>query len=150
MNPLEPLTEADIPEVMRIERTPGYEGFVGRFEAEAHAAGLASPDERYFGFREGAGLAGFAILQEFRQPVVLLRRICASRTDQGVGGRLLRAVMDRVFETTPAEGLRLNVALANDRARHLYEREGFTVDGVDETHHLMSIPRSRWAELRGR
>ena len=38
---LSPLTPADIAEVMRIERLPGYEATVGRFEADEHAAQMA-------------------------------------------------------------------------------------------------------------
>lgn len=63
---LVPLGASDIPEVMRIERTPGYEAVVGRFEADEHARQLADPTVRYFGFRSGAGLAGFVILRAMR------------------------------------------------------------------------------------
>ena len=146
---IRPLTPADIPEVMRIERRPGYDAVVGRWEAEEHAAQMASPDVRYFGLREGAGLAGFVILEEFRAPTILLRRIAVDPVDGGLGTRLLRSVMDWVFENTSAEGLKLDVALGNPRAKHVYEREGFVEYGEDEVHYLMSIPRARWAGLRG-
>lgn len=36
------LGPADIPEVMRIERTPGYAATVGRFEADEHARQMAT------------------------------------------------------------------------------------------------------------
>ena len=58
---LEPLTPDDLPEVMRIERTPGYESLVGSWPPEAHEAELASADARYFGFRKGDGLSGFVM-----------------------------------------------------------------------------------------
>jgi RimJ/RimL family protein N-acetyltransferase len=146
---LAPLTPADIPEIMRIERLPGYDAVVGRWEAEAHAAEMASPDARYFGERNGAGLAGFVILQELRAPCVVLRRIAVAEPERGVGGRLVRAAMDWTFATTPAQALRLDVALGNPRAKHVYVREGFEQYGRDEVHELMRIPRGRWAELRG-
>ena len=147
---LSPLAPADIAEVMRIERRPGYEDFVGRWEADEHAAEMASPDARYLGLREGEELAGFVILQEFRDPTILLRRIAVRQPGEGVGTQLLRAVMDWVFETTPAVALRLDVALGNPRARRVYEREGFVEYGVDKIHYLMTIPRERWEEMRGR
>lgn len=147
---LSPLTPADIPEVMRIERTPGYDAVVGRFDAEEHAAQMASPAVRYVGMRDGGGLAGFVILQQFDQPTVLLRRIAVSQVERGVGTRLVRAVMDWVFQATPAAALRLEVSVGNPRARHVYEREGFRQYDADAVHHLMRIPRERWAELRGR
>ncbi len=146
---LTPLTPADIAELMRIERRPGYEDFVGRFEADEHERQFASPDVRYFGVRDGAGLAGFVILQELDLPTVLLRRIAVSAVEGGVGTRLVRGVMDWVFAETAAEALRLDVALGNPRAKHVYAREGFEDYDVDEVHYFMRIPRTRWRALRG-
>ncbi|WP_068877367.1 MULTISPECIES: GNAT family N-acetyltransferase [unclassified Phenylobacterium] len=148
MTDLSPLTPADIPEVMRIERTPGYDAVVGRFEADEHAAQMASPTVRYVGIRDGDGLAGFVILQTFDQPTVLLRRIAVSEVERGVGSRLVREVTDWVFQTTPAIALRLEVSVNNPRARHVYEREGFREYDADAVHHFMRIPRERWADLR--
>jgi RimJ/RimL family protein N-acetyltransferase len=147
---LSPLTPADIPEIMRLERKPGYELFVGRFEADEHAAQMASTAARYSGLRDGARLAGFVLLQELDRPTVLLRRIAVGDLERGIGARLVRGVMDWVFETTAAGALRLEVALDNPRARHVYEREGFVRYDQDEVHHFMSVPRARWTELRGR
>ncbi|WP_309090442.1 GNAT family N-acetyltransferase [Phenylobacterium sp.] len=149
MTTLSPLTPDDIPEVMRIERLPGYEAFIGRFEADEHAAQFASPEARYFGLRNGDRLDGFVILQEFTAPTILLRRIAVAEPEGGRGTALLRQIMDWVFQETPAEALKLGVALGNSRAKHVYEREGFHTEGVDEAHHLMRITKARWAELRG-
>lgn len=149
MTALSQLTPADIPEVMRIERLPGYDAFIGRFEADEHAVQFASPDARYFGLRDGAGLAGFVILQEFREPAILLRRIAVAEPGGGRGTALLRGIMDWVFEQTPAEALKLDVALGNPRAKHVYEREGFETYDADDVHYFLKIPRARWADLRG-
>ena len=94
MPALSALTTADIAEVMRIERLPGYDALVGAFTADEHAAELASPDAIYLGFREGGGLAGFVILQAFREPVVLLRRIAVAQTGRGTGTTLFAAAVD--------------------------------------------------------
>jgi RimJ/RimL family protein N-acetyltransferase len=146
---LSPLTPADIAEVMRIERLPGYEATVGRFEADEHARQMASATVRYVGLREGAGLAGFGILQELDRPTVLLRRIAAARQDAGIGSRLVAAVMDLVFDETDAQALRLDVSLNNPRGRFVYERQGFAEYDADAVHYFLRIPRSRWRELRG-
>jgi RimJ/RimL family protein N-acetyltransferase len=147
---LDVLTVDDLPAVMRIERMPDYAELVGRFTPEEHATEMASPDAHYLAWREGEELLGFVILQEFRQPVILLRRIAVAEPGRGIGTALLRAVMDRVFETTPAEGLRLHVHHNNSRARHVYEREGFEAFGVSEKSGVnLSIPRERWAARRG-
>ncbi len=150
MSPLSPLTPDDIPEVMRLERVPEYDAFIGRFEAEEHAAEFASPEARYFGLRDGDRLAGFVILQELSAATVLLRRIAVAQPGVGHGAALLRATMDWVFEETPATGLKLDVVLSNPRARRVYEREGFEHYDVDDVHHYLSISRERWAQLRGR
>jgi len=146
---LSPLTPADIPEVMRIERLPGYDATVGRFDAEEHAAQMASDAARYFGLREGAGLAGFVILQELDQANVVLRRIAVARQDAGVGSWLVRTVMDWVFAETSAQALQLDVALGNPRGRHVYSGQGFETWGRDEVHEFMRVPRERWRTLRG-
>lgn len=145
---LELLTAADIAEVMRIERLPGYEGFVGQWTAEEHEAQRTSPDARYLGLREGRGLAGFVIFQQVREPAMRLRRIAVGATDRGTGTRILRAALDWAFETFPAQAITLGVARGNDRARHLYRREGFVDDGEDEIHFNMVLTRPTWAERR--
>lgn len=148
---LSPLTPDDIAEVMRIERLPGYDAVVGRWEAPEHAEQMSSPDVRYFGVRAGDGLAGFVILQKFREPSVRLRRIAVDGVERGLGTKILREVMDWVFETSPAQALHLDVHVDNARAHHVYAREGLLEQGrTDAVHRLMEIPRDRWAALRGR
>jgi RimJ/RimL family protein N-acetyltransferase len=146
---LSPLTPADIPEVMRIERLPGYDAVVGRFTAEEHADQFASPDACYFGLRDGGRLAGFVIMQEIHAPTVLLRRIAVSEPERGTGTRLVRGVMDWTFQTTSARALKLDVHVENARAKHVYEREGFAQYDEDDLHYFMRIPRERWMALRG-
>ena len=149
--PLSPLEPADIADVMRIERLPGYDAFIGRWEADEHAAQMASPDARYFGVRDGGGLKGFVILQNFREPSIRLRRIAVDGVERGLGTAMLRQIMDWVFETTGAAALHLDVHVDNARAHHVYVREGFAEKGLhDPIHRLMVIPRERWAALRGR
>lgn len=139
-----PLGPGDIPEVMRIERLPGYEGFIGRFTHEEHLEQLASPDAHYMGVRGAEGLDGFVILQEFREPTVLLRRIALSEPGGGKGSALFRASVDWIFANTPAQAVKLHVAKANDRARHIYSRDGFTIYSTDEIGDRMSVSRETW------
>lgn len=142
------LSEEDLAEVMRIERLPGYDAFVGRFTLEEHRAELMSQAARYLGFRQPGGLAGFAILQQIDQPVVLLRRIAVESVERGTGTKLLRDAMDWVFNNTPAVRLDLHVRETNPRARKIYFREGFEDIGASDGHLDMAIPRERWASLR--
>ena len=45
-------TQADIPAIMAIERTPGFEGFIGRWSEEQHAGEMAKASTRYFVHRD--------------------------------------------------------------------------------------------------
>jgi RimJ/RimL family protein N-acetyltransferase len=149
--PLAPLTPADIPEVMRIERLPGYDAYLGRWDADEHTAEMASADARYFGLRNDDGLAGFVILQKVREPSVRLRRIAVDGVERGTGTAIVREVMDWVFDNSDALALHLDVHLDNARARHVYLREGFAEIGqFDALHRLMEISRNSWTALRGR
>jgi RimJ/RimL family protein N-acetyltransferase len=129
---------------MRIERLPGYEAFIGRFTAEEHRAELASPDARYLGYRRGDGLAGFAIVQEFTAQTVLLRRIAVDSPGAGTGSQLFRAAVDWIFASTRADAVKLHVRPGNDRARHIYVREGFIRHGDDPASEYLSVSRGRW------
>jgi RimJ/RimL family protein N-acetyltransferase len=145
---LTPLTEADIPEMMRIERLPGYDAFVGRWSAEEHASEQASPATRYLAWREDSQVAGFVILQAFDQPMVRLRRIAVAQPSGGTGTALLRAVVDQVFETSPAVAIDLQVKPGNQRARTVYLREGFVSHGAGEPdHEQMVLTREAWTAL---
>lgn len=160
---LAPATEDDLPAIMRIERTPGYELFIGQWDLETHRAALAGADARYFVWREDGGVAGFAILQQMDNPHgnVLLKRIGVARPGNGGGTALLRAVMDWAFETTPTHRFELQCNMVNPRALHVYQREGFTLEGVrrdiyrmdDGTYSssaFMSILKPEWAALSRR
>lgn len=142
------LSEEDLAEVMRIERLPGYDAFVGRFTLEEHRAEFVSNAACYLGYRKPEGLTGFAILQHIDRPQILLRRIAVETVERGIGTRLLRDVMDWVFDNTAAIRLDLNVRETNPRARGIYFREGFEDVGFADDHHKMAIPRERWASLR--
>ena len=101
---LEPATTDDIPAIRAIELNPDYALFIGNFSAEAHAANMASDDYRYFAWRQDGRLVAFAILAKLTDPadVVLLKRLGSSVTDTGLSRRMMPALIDWVFENTPA------------------------------------------------
>lgn len=142
---LVPLTPGDIPELLQIERLPGYDAFIGQWTPDEHAAEMASPAARYQGWREDGALTGFVIFQKFDQPVVWLRRIAVARPGGGMGTTLLRSAVDWAFVQTQAEAVDLHVRPGNDRARIVYLREGFTPSGAfDEGGEEMIVSRARW------
>jgi RimJ/RimL family protein N-acetyltransferase len=161
MPSLEPATADDIDAVMRLERLPGNEMLVGRFERAQHEAEMALPDSRYFVWRDDDGaVLAFAILQRMTNPSlgVRLRRIIAAEPGRGTARAFLPALMDWLFETTKTHRLDLHVYTYNERAWRAYEREGFTKEGVrrevslgpDGKFHSqfeMSILRPEWEAL---
>ena len=118
---------------------------------DLHAAELTSADARYLGYRAGAALAGFAMLQKFREPTVRLRRIAVDSPGTGVGTTLLRDVVDWIFETSDAQAIDLHVRPDNHRARHVYGREGFIAGGGENlSGEGMILTRPAWAALSRR
>ena len=83
---------------MAIERNPAYALFIGSFEADEHAALMASTDARYLAWREDGRLLAFAILQKLDDPnrVVLLKRIAAAK-------KALAAVESRIYAMAAVE-----------------------------------------------
>ena len=146
MTALARLAPGDLAEIMRLERGEGYEGLVGRWEAEAHRAEMETPTSHYVGFRNATGgLNGFVMFQELDLPVALLRRIAVTAPGQGIGGRLLQASVSWALGHGPYTGVRLQVRDINARARRAYEREGFMFTGNDEGDHLeMLVTRTAW------
>jgi len=146
----------DIPAIMAIERLPGYDKLVGRWDSGKHRAEMASPSVRYLALREGGALAGFAIVLGLDDPNqrAHLKRIAVAAPGLGAGARLLRGVVDHVFAESRTNRLDLDVFVGNDRAKRAYERAGFTAEGVMREHHatpegfcdvwLMSILRREW------
>lgn len=70
--------------------------------------------------------------------------------ERGTGTRLPRAVLDCTFKNTPAEAITLGVATHNERAHHVYLREGFVDEyaDADGTHMNMVLGREAWERSR--
>ena len=152
-------TEADIPAIMEIERTPGFEGFVGRWPHEKHAEEMAKGSTRYFVLRDDGEVKAFAILQQIDEPDlrVHLKRIVARDAGQGSGTCLLSHVLDWLYSETETNRVDLDLFVENERARRAYEKLGFIVEGRLRDYHrsvdgrirdalIMSILRKDWAK----
>ncbi|HYN45898.1 MAG TPA: GNAT family N-acetyltransferase [Allosphingosinicella sp.] len=152
----------DIPALMAIERLPGYDDLVGRWEQGKHLAEMASPSNLYFALREGETLAGFAIVLGLDDPNnrAHLKRIAVAEPGRGAGAALLAGLVDRVFTDSGTNRLDLDVFAGNARAKRAYEKAGFTAEGLLREHHraddggyrdawLMSILRREWRAARG-
>ena len=152
-------TEEDIPAIMTIERSPGFDSLVGRWSAEEHAAEMAKPSARYFIMRDGDQTAGFVMIQRLGEghDKVHLRRIAVATPGQGIGTRLINGVLDWLYTETGVNRIDLDVYVENERAKRSYEKAGFQVEGRLRDYHrnddgtyrdmwLMSILRRDWAK----
>lgn len=152
-------TPADIPAIMAIERSPGFDTLVGRWSPEDHAAEMAKPDSRYFLLRGDDGPAGFVMIQRIDEShrKAHLRRIAVARPGEGAGTRLMNGVLDWLYTETDVNRIDLDVYVENERARRSYEKAGFQVEGRLRDYHrnddgtfrdmwLMSILRRDWAK----
>jgi diamine N-acetyltransferase len=137
MNPfrltLRPAALADIGAVMAIERSPGFEFYVGRSEAAEHRAMF---DSHVHAYRLGIGKSGaveaFAILRGLgdAHANLYLKRIAVTRPGEGMGTAFLELVLDEAFGPMGAERLYLDCFADNARAQRAYSKLGFTRDGV--------------------
>lgn len=154
---IRPAAEADIPVIMEIERTPGFEAYVGRSEFAQHEAMMAAADCRYVLLEDETGPAGFAILQGVgaANGIVYLKRIAIRSPGKGLGKRFLAELIRLSFEAFGAEKFWLDAFETNQRARHVYASCGLQQDGVLREHYpladgtranlvVMSVLKREW------
>ena len=125
-------TPDDIPFMMATERLPGYEWFVGQWDAARHLEVVNNSASAVLVGLDDAGVAqGFAILRELDEPSnnVYLQRIAITRPGSGFGRALLHAVTDFVFTELPTHRMWLLVKVHNAHARYIYEATGFSQEG---------------------
>jgi RimJ/RimL family protein N-acetyltransferase len=149
-------TESDIPFIMRTERLPGYEAFIGRSDEAQHRARMANGRCAHFIAWDGERPVGFAILRDWNAAdgITLLMRIAMAEPGKGHGSAFLRALIDKVFTETPCHRFWLGQFPDNARARYVYESVGFTAEGIargnvflNGRHHdelIMAIVRPEW------
>ncbi len=123
-------TDADVDDIMKIERTPGFEQFFGWFSEGEHRAHLIDPDCRVLVLVDGDVIEGFAILRGFvsGEGSIRLNRLAARKPGGGSGQQLLDHAKALAFAEPTTHRLWLRVAETNSRARHVYERNGFVLE----------------------
>lgn len=156
---------ADITAIMEIERQPGYDAVVGRWDAGQHLHNISKPGYLYLVHDGEVG--------EERQPVafaalsgmgdakgeVWINRLIVKTPGRGTGRTFLGAIMELVFEGAPTSKLWLRVRPENQRALNLYRSQGFiderllpqagtTPDGSRVDLLVMSILYEDWALSR--
>ena len=154
---------SDLAVIMAIERAPGFERWVGRSSAEEHRAMMDDANTAYLVGKAAGETVAFAILRNLDDPHGnrYLKRVAVARPDQGVGGAFLEQVVDWAFDCVAAHRLWLDCFSYNARAQRVYEKLGFTRDGVLREAYLgadgvrrdltmMALTRPQWAERAAR
>jgi len=151
----------DLDAIMAIERTPGFGRWVGRSSAEQHRAMIDDANYVYLVGEADGEVVAFAILRDLDDPHGnrYLKRVAVARPDEGVGGAFLARVVDWAFDRAGAHRFWLDCFSHNARAQRVYEKLGFTRDGVlreayvgadgvrrDLT--MMALTRSQWVARR--
>jgi len=149
----------DLDAILAIERRPGFERWVGRTSAEEHRAMMGDANYAYLIGESGGEVVAFAILRDLNDPHGnrYLKRVAVARPDQGVGGAFLERVADWTFDRAGAHRFWLDCFSHNARAQRVYEKLGFTRDGVLREAYLgadgvrrdltmMALTRPQWVE----
>ena len=149
----------DLDAIMAIERRPGFERWVGRSSAEEHRAMMDDANTAYLVGEADGEVVAFAILRNLDDPHGnrYLKRVAVARPGEGVGGAFLARVVDWTFDRLGAHRFWLDCFAHNARAQRVYEKLGFTrdgvlreaylgVDGVRRDLTMMALTRPQWAE----
>jgi RimJ/RimL family protein N-acetyltransferase len=153
----------DLEAIMTIERGPGFERWVGRSSAEEHRATMGDANSAYLVGEANGEVVAFAILCDLSNPHGnrYLKRVAVARPDEGIGRAFLERVVDWTFNRVGAHRFWLDCFSHNARAQRVYEKLGFTrdgvlreaylgVDGVRRDLTMMALTRPQWAERRAR
>jgi RimJ/RimL family protein N-acetyltransferase len=153
----------DLDAIMAIERAPGFERWVGRSSAPEHGAMMGDAAYAYLVGEVDGEVVAFAILRDLGDPHGnrYLKRVAVARPGVGIGQAFLERVVDWVFDRAGAHRFWLDCFSHNARAQRVYEKLGFTRDGVlreayvgadgvrrDLT--MMALTRPQWVERNGR
>jgi len=127
-------TPNDLDFVLSAEQGAENKPFVSVWTRNEHLAALAAKDLAHLIIESRASnrSVGYIILAGLADPnrSIELRRIVVTEKNQGFGREALRLVKELAFEKLGGHRLWLDVKEHNLRARHVYESEGFVVEGV--------------------
>lgn len=118
--------------VAEAEEKASKDGFVMRQSLEQHERFLQAEDVRHLIIEVERKFVGYVILAGLkdRNENIELKRIVVAEKGKGYGRKAVQLVKKLVFEELNAHRLWLDVFDFNERARGLYESEGFKVEGT--------------------
>ena len=127
-------TENDLDFVLKAEYHADNNAFVGQWTREQHQEVFSDKHRAHLiaESTEGSQVLGYLIVTglETLNQSVCLQRIVITEKGRGYGRAALGLVKKLAFEQWQAHRLWLDVKDHNLRARHVYETEGFTAEGL--------------------
>jgi RimJ/RimL family protein N-acetyltransferase len=130
---LRPTLLSDLGFVGTVETDPANLPFITPWERTQHEGAVRFPDFRHFIIETAPDWshAGFVILQGCRSPhgSVELKRLVLQPKGQGLGRACVRQLKAMAFRELRAHRFWLDVKVSNERARSLYDSEGFLEEG---------------------
>lgn len=116
--------------MLRLEADPETAPFIHAWPIDEHCAAMADPGVAHWIVEdvERRVPVGFIILRGLGTQVIELKRIAVSEKGRGYGRHALRLVKATAFGEMGARRLWLDVYDFNDRARSVYEAEGFAAE----------------------
>lgn len=131
---LRPTQETDLDFVLAVESADDNRPYIGQWSREQHHAVLTDPDHRCYIVERSPDQTrvGYVIFQGLTDPnrTVQIRRIAITDKGKGYGRQTLQQAKQLAFQTFNTHRLWLDVKTYNPRAQHLYQSEGFVVEGT--------------------
>lgn len=122
----------DLPFVFKTEEKASKGGFVPLQSLSEHENFLQDEDIRHLIVENERKPVGYIVLAGLKDENenIEFKRIVITEKGQGYGRKAVRLIKELAFEELNAHRLWLDVFDFNERARGLYESEGFTLEGV--------------------
>lgn len=129
---LRPTQPSDLPFILSAESHPENAPYITQCSRAWHEMAIASEDYAHFVVEDDFKDLGYTILAGVQSPhdSLEIRRIVAIEKGKGYGRQILRWVKSFAFEQLGHHRLWLDVLEKNGRAKHLYQSEGFVVEGI--------------------
>ena len=122
----------DLDYVLQAENHPDNRDFISQWTKEQHRNAQEDTDTVHLIVEADLESCGYAIIAGLENPArsIELKRLVITEKGQGLGRDVLRLVKRCAFNRWSAHRLWLDVRSNNPRALHLYESEGFQVEGT--------------------
>ncbi len=125
-----PACDDDIPFIVRLHELDHIREFLNPPTENDIRRAFASDSVEQFVLEDDGVPAGLMLLNYFEDWLVELRRVAVVQPGAGLGMFAVRWALEHAFAERGAHRLYLEVAAANERARRLYERLGFVLEGT--------------------